>query len=137
MSPNSPSGTVPGLTRKNKVGLVLAGLLGLLDMTNFVTLPEPDADTQGPPMAVGIADGVLGVITVLAVVYTWRTLNRTGSRVVAGSRIVSVVSALPAFFVSGVPAAVVALVAVFTILSVVVIALVLTRPAPEAEAGAA
>ncbi|MEU6009634.1 hypothetical protein [Streptomyces sp. NPDC047453] len=132
MSQTSRTETALGLTRKNKVGLVLAGLLGLLDMTNFFTLPEPGSDTQGPPMAVAIADGVLGVITVLAVVYTWRTLNRTGSRVVAASRILSVVSALPAFFVSGVPAAVVALVAVFTILSVVVIALVLTRPAPEA-----
>ncbi|MFF4762002.1 hypothetical protein [Streptomyces sp. NPDC001292] len=132
MSRTSRTETVPALTRKNKVGLVLAGLLGLLDMSNFFMLPEPDSDTQGPPTAVAIADGVLGVITVLAVLYTWRTLNRTGSRVVAGSRILSVVSALPAFFVSGVPAAVVALVAVFTILSVVVIALVLTRPAPEA-----
>ncbi len=60
------------LTRKNKVGLVLAAVLGLLDM--------------------------------VAVIYTWRTANRTGSRVVAGSRILSAITALPALFVRGVPA---------------------------------
>ncbi|MGX4687794.1 hypothetical protein [Streptomyces sp. JNUCC 63] len=134
MSQTSRTEPVPALTRKNKVGLVLAGLLGLLDVTNFFDLPAPDSDTQGPPTAIFIADGILGVITVLAVVYTWRTLNRTGSRIVAGSRILSVILALPALFVGGVPAVAVVLVAVFTVVSVVVIALVLTRPAPEAIA---
>ncbi|MCF3135063.1 MULTISPECIES: hypothetical protein [Streptomyces] len=131
MSENNGTDVVP-LTRKNKVGLVLAGLLGLLDTTNFFSIPAQEPDTPGPPTAILVADGVLGVITVIAVVYTWRTLNRAGSRVVAGSRILSVITALPALFVGGVPAWVVLVVAVFTILSVVVIALVLTRPAPEA-----
>ncbi|MFJ3310675.1 hypothetical protein ACIPSA_48550 [Streptomyces sp. NPDC086549] len=133
MIENSRTDSVP-LTRKNRVGLVLAGLLGLLDTINFFIVPVQDSDSQGPPPAILVADGILGVITVIAVVYTWRTCNRTGSRVVAGSRILSVISGLPALFLDGVPAYVVLLVAVFTVLSVVVIALVLTRPAPEAAA---
>ncbi|MDF3148843.1 MULTISPECIES: hypothetical protein [unclassified Streptomyces] len=121
----------PTLSRKNKVGLGLAAALGLLDMINVVGVWAPDSDEPGPPAGVIVADAVLGLITVVAVVYTWRTANRTGSRVVAGSRILSAITALPALFVTGVPAWGVAVVAVFIVVTVVVIALVLSRPAPE------
>ncbi|MFD7378909.1 hypothetical protein [Streptomyces mirabilis] len=119
------------LTRKNKVGLGLAAFLGLADTSNFFMIPQGNSDTPGPPVAVLIADGVLGVITVAAVVYAWRLTSRTASRVVAGARILSVITALPALFVTGVPAWVVAVVALFVVVSVVVIGLVLSRPAPE------
>jgi hypothetical protein len=122
---------VSSLTRKNKVGLGLAAFLGLADTSNFFMIPQGDSDTPGPPVAVLIADGVLGVITVAAVVYAWRLTSRTASRVVAGARILSVITALPALFVTGVPAWVVAVVALFVVVSVVVIGLVLSRPAPE------
>jgi hypothetical protein len=121
------------LSRKNKVGLALAGVLGLIDMTSVFT-PLPDSDAPGPPVGVLVAGTVLGVITVVAVVHTWRTANRASSRVVAGSRILSAITALPAFFVTGVPAWVVAVVAVFVVVTVVVIALVLSLPAPEPTA---
>ncbi|MGW3667798.1 hypothetical protein [Streptomyces sp. NPDC005141] len=121
----------PTLSRKNKVGLGLAAALGLLDMTNAFDFLVPDSDEPGPPAGVLVADAVLGLITVVAVVYTWRTANRTGSRIVAGSRILSAITALPALFVTGVPAWVVAFVAVFIVITVVMIALVLSRPVPE------
>jgi hypothetical protein len=122
------------LTRKNKVGLVLAGLLGLIDLTNFASLPGGDSDTPEPPTAVLVAGGLLGLITIAAVIYTWRSANRTGSRVVAGSRILSAITALPALFVPGIPAWIVALAAVFVVVTVAVIGLVLSRPAPESVA---
>lgn len=122
---------VSSLTRKNKVGLVLAGTLGVLDTTNFFSIPAEEPETPGPPVALLVADAVLGVITVVAVLYTWRSADRTGSRVVAGSRILSVITALPALLVAGVPAWVVVVVAVFVVVTVVVTALVLSRPAPE------
>jgi hypothetical protein len=125
---------VSSLTRKDKVGLGLAAFLGLADTSNFFMIPQGDPDTPGPPAAVLIADGVLGIITVAAVVYAWRLTSRTASRVVAGARILSVITALPALFVTGVPAWVVAVVALFVVVSVVVIALVLSRPAPEPAA---
>ncbi|MGA5363997.1 hypothetical protein [Streptomyces purpurascens] len=121
------------LSRKNKVGLALAGVLGLIDMASLLTA-WPDSDAPGPPVGVLVAGTVLGVITVVAVVHTWFTANRTGSRVVAGSRILSAITALPAFFVTGVPAWAVAVVALLVVVTVVVIALVLSRPAPEATA---
>ncbi|MFF4364363.1 hypothetical protein [Streptomyces sp. NPDC001604] len=121
----------PSLTRKNKVGLALAALLGLFDLGNVFDIPADDGGTAGPPTGVLIGDIVLGAITLAAVVITWRKGSRTGSRVVAGARIIDVVTALPALFVSGVASWVVLAVAVFVIVSVVVIALVLSRPAPE------
>jgi len=123
------------LSRKNRTGLVLAALLGLTDLANFLDVPPGDSElaTAGPPTAVVVGDGVLGVITLVAVVHTWRTAERRGSRVVAATRIVSAVTSLPALFLSGVPAWVVALVAVSVIVSVVVVSLVLSRTEPEPE----
>ncbi|WP_028804419.1 hypothetical protein [Streptomyces sp. 142MFCol3.1] len=118
------------LTRKNKAGLVLAAVVGLFDLGNVFDIPADDTGAPGPPTGVLVADVVLGVITLVAVFYTWRTGNRTGCRVVAGARIIDVLTALPALFVSGVPAWVVLVVALFVLLSVVTIALVLSRPAP-------
>lgn len=118
------------LTRKNKAGLVLAAVAGLIDLSNVFDIPADDTSTPGPPTGILVADVVLGVITLVAVVHAWRTGNRTACRVVAGARIIDVITALPALFVSGVPSWVVIVVAVFVVLSVVTIALVLSRPAP-------
>jgi hypothetical protein len=121
---------VNSLTLKNKVGLALATVLGLIGVSNFATIPAEESGTPGPPTAVLVSDGVLGVITVVAAVWAWRTASRTASRMVAGSRILSVITSLPALFVTGVPPWVVALVALYVVVSVVVLALVLSRPAP-------
>jgi hypothetical protein len=117
------------LSVKNKVGLVLAGLLGLADLSSPF-LPTDESAEAGPPMGVLVADAVLGLITIVAVIYTWRTANRVGARIVAGSRIISVLTAVPAFFVPGVPAAVVALVAAVVVVTIATVMLVLARPRP-------
>jgi hypothetical protein len=123
------------LSRRNKVGLVLAGVLGLIDLTNLFTIPAESTDTPGPPVGVLVAGCVLGVITIVAVVHAWRTADRTGSRVAAGSRILSAVTALPALFVTGVPAWTVVVVAVYVVVTVVVIALILSLPAAPDRPG--
>ncbi len=124
------------LNLKNKIGLVIAGLLGLGDLTSPFTSLGGDSDpgAEGPPMAILIADAVLGLITIIAVVYMWRTASRISARIIAGSRILSVISALPAFFVSGVPAPVVVLVAAVVVVTVVAIVLIMSRPAPTPAA---
>jgi hypothetical protein len=116
------------LSVKNKIGLGLALLFGLLDLGSPFG-PTGSPDEPGPPMAVLIASAVLGLITIIAAIWTWRTASRAGARIVAGSRILSILGALPAFFVSGVPAVVVAMVAVSVVLTVVTVVLVLSKPA--------
>ncbi|MGH4007227.1 MAG: hypothetical protein ACRDTH_03490 [Pseudonocardiaceae bacterium] len=120
--------TALALSLKNKIGLGLAGLLGLVDTLILFTSLQPDPSEAGPPFAVLVADSVLGLITLVAVVYTWRARSQVGGRIVAGSRILSMISALPAFFVDGVPSGVVVFVAVYVVVTVVTVGLVLSRP---------
>lgn len=108
------------MSTKNKVGLVICAILGLGDLTNLLVLPGNfSSGSNGPPTAVLIADVVLGVITLVAVWFAWRNGNRAAARMVAGSRILSAITALPAFFVGGVAAGLVLLAATGIVLTVV------------------
>ena len=118
------------LSTKNKVGLAIAGLLGLADIPS-VLMPTPDGDV-GPPFGVLVLGTICGIVTVVAVVIAWTKVNRGAIRIAAGARIVSMLSALPAFFVD-VPAALKLLVSVFVIVTVVAVVLMLA-PARRATA---
>jgi hypothetical protein len=110
------------LTTRNKIGLVLAGLLALGDVASiFITTPDGE---EGPPFAVLAIGLVIGLITLVALVPAWRTGSRTALRVVAGTRIVSAILSLPAFFVD-VPAGIKVGSAVGFALTVVCVVLVL------------
>jgi hypothetical protein len=79
-------------------GLVLAGLLGLADLaTPLVT------DGEHPPMAIAVIGAGLGLATLVAAVAAWRG-SRGAAWVVIATRLVSAVTALPAFVVPDVPA---------------------------------
>jgi len=111
------------LSTKNKVGLAIAGFMGLVDMGSVLT-PTPDGEV-GPPFAILVLGSILGVITVIAVVVGWAKANRGAIRVAAGARIVSVLTALPAFFVD-VPWFIKLLVTVAVILTVISVVLMLS-----------
>ncbi|MGZ5406680.1 MAG: hypothetical protein ACXWXF_07070 [Aeromicrobium sp.] len=118
------------LTRQNKIGLALAGLLGLADIPSILQ-PTPDGEV-GPPLAVLALGTVCGIVTVAAVILAWVKANRGAIRIAAGARILSMLTALPAFFVD-VPAAIKALVAVMVIVSMTSVVLMLSparRSAP-------
>lgn len=126
------------LSLANKIGLVLAFILGLGDIASLGTLGqtlEPGQD--GPPAGVTIFSAVLGLITVVAVVIAWRKGARGAVRAVAGTRILSLLLGLPAFFVSGVPAGAVVLTAIGVVLTVVALALILRKPAAVVAGSAA
>lgn len=129
---STPTSTVaapaPAATRlpfrtANKVGLVLAGLLGLADVVSVFT-PPTAPNQPGPPLGILVLDSALGVITLLAVVAAFVTLRRGWVRLAAGARILSMVTALPAFF-AGVPAWLVAIVAVVVVVTIVTVVLML------------
>jgi hypothetical protein len=111
------------LTTKNKVGLVIAGLLGLAD-TVALAFPTPDGDV-GPPIGILIFGAVCGVVTVIAVVIAFMRASRVAIRVAAGARVLSVMTSLPAFFVD-VPPAVKILVAAFVVVTVISVVLMLS-----------
>jgi glucose-6-phosphate-specific signal transduction histidine kinase len=86
------------LSARNKTGLVLAFLLGLVGIPMFLR-GAPDPGEIGPPMAVLITESVCGLVTVVAVTVAWRTASPRAIRLAAGTQIVSVLTALPALFV--------------------------------------
>jgi hypothetical protein len=118
----------PPVTTAHRVGLVLCGLLGLLDVLSIVITPAPAPGEEGPPFVVLVAGTVLGVITLVGVGVAWVTRSRVAARVTAASRVVSVLLGLPAFFVEGVPAGLVAASAVITVVTAVAVYLLLRRP---------
>jgi hypothetical protein len=84
-------------SRSLVTGLVLGGLLGLFDVVSL-----PFGDGEHPPFAVAVAGAVLGVITLVGVVVAWRG-SRAGAVTVIVSRLLSGLTAVPAFFAGGVP----------------------------------
>jgi hypothetical protein len=120
-------------TKLNKAGMIIAVVLGVLDLSAPFQ-PTPDGP-DGPPYAILVIDAVLGLITVIAVVMAWRTGRRGPVRIAAGARIISLVTALPAFFVD-VPAGLQALVGLFAVLTIASVALMLApsrRPVPVSD----
>jgi O-antigen/teichoic acid export membrane protein len=112
-------------------GLVIAGLLALGDIaTPFIS------DGEHPPLVVGIACAVLGLITAAGVVRAWRG-SRGWVTAIIVTRLLSAVAALPAFFVVGVPAGAVAAAAVGLAIALASVALVAPRLRRAALAGAA
>ena len=98
------------------VGLWLLGFCSLLDIA---TLPLTDGQT--PPWGVAIAGAVLGAVSLVLVV---RALRGAGVRLLIGLRILSALSAVPAFLLGGVPPAAVAGAAAVVVLNVVGVLLV-------------
>jgi hypothetical protein len=110
------------VTTRTRVGLVFAALLAVGDVVSAF-FPTPDG-VVGPPLMIVVLGGLLGIATLAAVVVAWRSGRRGALWTVAGTRVLSALAALPAFFVD-VPALVKLLVAVFVVLTIVSVALVL------------
>jgi hypothetical protein len=132
MSNETIAPTRPTLTLRNKIGLWLCVFLCLTDVASLASLPGSDHSgtaENGPPAAVLIAGAVLGLVGLVVAFVFWRSGNRPAARVLAGTRILSALSALPAFFVGGVPAALIIVAAVGTLITVIAVWLLLARPA--------
>jgi hypothetical protein len=125
-TPATPGGHVPPSTA-NKLGYVLATLLGLNGLS-AVLFPPAEPGVTGPPMQVLAVASGLGAVTLLGVWLGWARRSRAGARTVAASRVLSLLLAMPAFFVDGVPAAVVAEVGLITVATITCVVLVLLRP---------
>ena len=117
-------------SRRQRVGLVLAGLMSTANLFS-VAGPSPAEGEPGPPTVVLWAGTILGVVGLVAVVVAWRTGNRAALRVAAGALIITALTGVPAFFVD-VPAAlkiVAALGVLLTIAAVVLMFSAERRPA--------
>ena len=106
------------MSRSYRTGLVLLGVLSVLDLAGPLM-----TDGDHPPMSIALIGSVLGVASLALVVATWRGSHRAVLPLVA-LRLLSALSAVPAFFVDDVPAGIIALVVVIVAATLVGVALV-------------
>ena len=114
-------------TLRTKIGLAIAVLLALADVVSAF-MPTPDGE-DGPPYAVLLLCGVLGVLTLALVRPAWRG-NRTAARVAVGARVLSALTSVPAFFVD-VPAGILVAVAASLALTAACAVLILIEANPR------
>jgi hypothetical protein len=86
-------------TSGRRAGLAILGLLSLADIA---TLPVTDG--EHPPYAIAALATLLGLASLVLVVQALRDPSRS-LRLLIGLRVLSAVTAIPAFFVDDVPAA--------------------------------
>jgi FtsH-binding integral membrane protein len=112
------------LTRRNKIGLVLIAIFGLVNIPSPLLAGDPDPGQDSPPMAVLVLAAVCGAVMLVAAIQAYRTGSRQALRLAAGATILQGVTNLPVFFVD-VDAAIKVGSAVATVVTVVCVVLVL------------
>ncbi|TNM69094.1 hypothetical protein FHN55_04680 [Streptomyces sp. NP160] len=115
----------------NHVGLVLASLLALADLSGVLVVDQPTGTSaqNGPPTEVLWFAFAMGVVTLAGVALAWAGRWRAPAvRLAAVARILSALTAVPAFFVGGVPAVLLVWAAVTVLVTVVAVVLMLLRP---------
>lgn len=108
-------------------GVVLLGVLSVIELTGPLT-----TDGQHPPMIIALIGAALGLVSIVLAVLAWggRTAAAVGLCVL---RMLSALTALPAFWVTGVPGPVVAVAGTSIVLTIVGVVLTLAglwRPVP-------
>lgn len=115
-------------TRNNKTGFVLAILLGLADLPSLLgRTPEGEV---GPPTAVLVLSTLCGLVTLAAVAYGWARHSWPAVRAAAGARVLSMLLAMPAFFVDGVPGSIRVTAAAFVLVTIATVVLMLIPGRP-------
>ncbi len=114
------------MTTSVRVGIILLGVLSVGDVAGLAL-----TDGSHPPYLVAALGAVLGVASLYFVVTAWRG-NHSALRPLLALRILSAVTAIPAFFVSDAPGAAVGSAAAIIVLTVVGVLLV--APARSVQA---
>ncbi|GAA3594776.1 MULTISPECIES: hypothetical protein [Kribbella] len=107
------------MSRMFRTGLVLLGLLSVGDLAGPLL-----TDGEHPPMSIALIGSALGLVSLVLVVFAWRGARRAVVPLIV-LRVLSALSAVPAFFAGDVPAAAVAAAGIIVVLTVAGIALLL------------
>ena len=85
------------MTRVSRAGLIVLGLLSLVDLAGPLF-----TDGQHPPMAIALIGAGLGLISIILVILAWPGRVAAAITLVL-VRLLSALTAVPAFLVPGVP----------------------------------
>jgi hypothetical protein len=118
------------MSRSYRAGLVLLGIVSAADLA----LPLL-TDGETPPMSVALVGSALGLASLVLVWYAWRGARRAVVPLVV-LRLLSALTAVPAFLAGGVPAPALFSAAVLVVLTLVGVSLVVGAARREALAGA-
>jgi len=115
------------MSRTFRAGLIAFGLLSVGDLAAPLL-----TDGETPPMSIALIGSALGLISLVLVVLAWRGVRRAVVPLIV-LRVLSALTAVPAFFVDDVPGGAMAAAGVSIVLAVAGTALVL-MPARELQA---
>jgi hypothetical protein len=110
---------------KNKVGLVMCVVIGLVNVPSV--LQHTPKGQVGPPLAILVADTILGIVIVVAAIRAWIGPDLRSARAASIAVVLAALTAVPAFFVP-VPAFVKVVVALVVVWSAVAVSLSLSKP---------
>jgi hypothetical protein len=100
-------------------GVVLLGVLSVIDLAAPLY-----TDGQHPPMIIAVIGSVLGLVSIVLAVFAWR--GRAAAAVgLCVVRALSALTAVPAFWETGVPAPIMAVAGSFIVLTIVGVVLTL------------
>lgn len=117
------------MSRSRTTGILILGILSLVDLAGPLL-----TDGDNPPMAVAVVGSVLGLISLVSIVLMYRANERAIIPLVI-CRVISALTAVPAFFIGGVPAGVIVLCVGIVVFTAIGVRLVTVAAAPV-EAGA-
>ncbi|GAB2616886.1 hypothetical protein [Kribbella endophytica] len=107
------------MSRTFRWGLVVLGVLSVADLTGPLA-----TDGENPPMEIALVGAGLGLLSLVLVVLAWRGERRAVVPLIV-LRVLSAVTAVPAFFAGDVPAIAVLMAGALVVLTVLGVALVL------------
>ena len=99
------------MSRSYRVGLIILGVLSLADLASPLI-----TDGQHPPMFIALIGSAFGVISIVLAILAWRGRSAAAIALV-GVRLLSALTAVPAFTTPGVPTGPMVLAGVFIALT--------------------
>jgi hypothetical protein len=118
------------MSRTFRAGLLVFGLLSALDLASPLM-----TDGEHPPMSIALVGSAIGLISLVLVVFAWRGVRRAVVPLIV-LRVLSALTAVPAFLTPDVPAAARAAAAVGLALTAIATALVLKPSRQPSAVGA-
>lgn len=118
------------MRRSYRIGLIVLAALSVLDLLGPLL-----TDGEHPPMSVALIGAALGLASIALILPAWRGSTRAVWGLV-GLRVLSALSAVPAFFEPDVPAPAVVVAAVLIVVTAIAAGLVVAGTRQVALAGA-